>query len=282
MKPQERIDAIRRSKCEPSMRLLLVMIASYMADERLTAWPKEETLAEDTGLSCSTVRALLKEAEEAGLVRRWNGEHRAKDVAIEWSALAAFAGKATARGGARGPNIGGKAPNTGTQPPNTGAQFTADNRHPNRRSSAPQPPNTGGLTAEHRPRTDQEPTNEPTREPLRAHARATPSATDAPPPEWTLPTGDQDLLAYLGPGFTSHAIALVREHIRSRDELLARSVHQLRYTRGIGEQRADTLRKRVEELGHKLAPDKPDGRRQSAPSDPAGIDYRGLLDGRQP
>lgn len=101
MKPQERIEAIRSSRVEPSMRLLLVMVASHMADTRLSCWVGTDTLAEETGLAERRVRDLLAEAEAAGLIERFWGEHRAKDIRIRWDTLAATEPKTSNRGGKR-------------------------------------------------------------------------------------------------------------------------------------------------------------------------------------
>lgn len=162
------------------MRLLLVMMSTYMSDGRDVIWCKPDTLAEDTGLALSTVEALLKEAQAAGLVERWQGDHRAKDMRIVWPAVAAYEGKATKRGGRKTPNTGGHTPNTGDIPPITGDQLPPDNRGSGPRSSVDCPPNIGGLPPEHRARSDQGTDQGTDQEPTNARARVSEPAS--PPP----------------------------------------------------------------------------------------------------
>ena len=122
MMPQDRTRAILRSQLEPSTRLLLIAIADHMSTERDVAWPKVQTLAEETGLCERRVQSLLDEAEKAGLIRMWQGEHRARDLAIEWSALEGVAKRASNRGGRRGAVIAGEGAVFAPQPAKTAPQ----------------------------------------------------------------------------------------------------------------------------------------------------------------
>lgn len=101
MKPQERVNAILKSRLEPSARLLLVSIASHMSDGNLQTWISPDTMTEETGLSRSTVMGLLATLTAAGVLTRAEEGHRAKTTRIVWEALAAYQPAATKRGGAR-------------------------------------------------------------------------------------------------------------------------------------------------------------------------------------
>jgi hypothetical protein len=178
MKPQDRTRAILRSKLEPSKRLLLVAIADHM-DAAGVCWVRPETMAEETGLSHSTVDRLLTELQQDGVLRRWWGEHRAKDIAIVWESLLNATSKATNRGGKRTPKSGEKSPNIGDHTPIIGDDTPnnggpPDNRVDGPRTSGRRPPNIGEMPPDVRPRSDQEAANEATREaptPERASAR---------------------------------------------------------------------------------------------------------------
>lgn len=229
MKPQERTRAILDSKVEPTWRFILVAIADHMGpDDR--CWLRPETVAKDTGYALSTVNTALAEMEDAGVLRRWWGGHRAKDHAIAWDALASAQPKATKRGGAnrrRSPNIGDESPNTGD--PNTGDNSpNIGNGSPNIGDQSPnigppnigdESPNIGSWTSEHRygdlrtsvealPNIGPEPLHEPSREPLRepppkagAGARGPKPDTFADPADVVLDSGNEipgrlsDLLA---------------------------------------------------------------------------------------
>jgi len=101
LKPQERVNAILKSRLEPSARLLLVSIASHMSDGNLQTWISPDTMVEETGLSRSTVMGLLASLTAAGVLTRAEEGHRAKTTRIVWEALAAYQPAATKRGGAR-------------------------------------------------------------------------------------------------------------------------------------------------------------------------------------
>ena len=99
MKPQERVKAILKSKVEPTWKVLLVAIASYMSDEQLFIWAKPETLAEDTGLSRSTVMVALGEMVSRGIITRIDEGRKAKTTRIIWDVLASQEPVKTKRGG---------------------------------------------------------------------------------------------------------------------------------------------------------------------------------------
>jgi hypothetical protein len=82
------------------MRLLLVTIADFM-DENDRCWPAAETIAERSGYCERQVRGLLDDADRRGLVRRWWGDHRSRDIEIRWDALAVADPKGNGRGGKR-------------------------------------------------------------------------------------------------------------------------------------------------------------------------------------
>lgn len=99
MKPQERVKAILKSKVEPTWKVLLIAIASYMSDEQLFIWAKPETLAEDTGLSRSTVMVALGEMVARGIITRIDEGRKAKTTRIIWDVLASQEPVKTKRGG---------------------------------------------------------------------------------------------------------------------------------------------------------------------------------------
>lgn len=99
--PQERVKAIMKSKVDPTWKLLLVAIASYMSDEQLFIWAKPETLAEDTGLSRSTVMAALAEMQARGVVTRTDEGRKSLVTRIIWSVLAIQEPVKSTRGGPR-------------------------------------------------------------------------------------------------------------------------------------------------------------------------------------
>lgn len=101
MKPQERHAAIFASKVEPSVKLLLMAVASYLTDTGGACYASPETLAAMTGLARSTVIGMLGEGVEAGYLRRFEDGHKAKTTEIVWDALATSEPKQTKRGGVR-------------------------------------------------------------------------------------------------------------------------------------------------------------------------------------
>ncbi len=54
------------------------------------------------------MQSLLDAAAKAGLLRMWQGEHRARDLAIEWEALAGVERRTSNRGGRRGAVVAGE------------------------------------------------------------------------------------------------------------------------------------------------------------------------------
>ena len=101
MKPQERVNAILQAKVEPSWKILLVSIASHMSDLNLVTWISPETMAEESGLSRSTVMEILKALVLRGIILRYDKGHRAKDTRICWDVLAAQVPSTTRRGGVK-------------------------------------------------------------------------------------------------------------------------------------------------------------------------------------
>ena len=99
----QRLAAIKSSKVEPSAKLMLVMLAEHMADDRPTCWASVETLAEETGYCERQARAILTSLDSRGLIsRRW-GEHKCRDITIAWPSLALAEPVAETRGGQRTP-----------------------------------------------------------------------------------------------------------------------------------------------------------------------------------
>lgn len=238
MKPQDRTRAILRSKAEPSVRLLLVAIADHMNDEDI-CWVKPDTIAEETGLAESTVNKLIGEAEEAGLLRRWWGDHRSKDVAIVWTALASYTPKPSGRGGNRPPKTGDSTPNIGPHTPTIGVTEGSDNRSPGVRSSVERGPNIGPQDSDNRTRSVHEATNEATREAPTAHA--TPSGHGPP----------ADLIALLGPA--RHDLARRLAQYVDVPRLLAKSEDEVRRIPGIGPDRAAMVAELCRDAGWPLA-----------------------------
>jgi len=101
VKPQERVNAILKSRLEPSARLLLVSIASHMSDGNLQTWISPDTMTEETGLSRSTVMSLLASLTAAGVLTRTEEGHRAKTTRIMWEGLQEYRPAASKRGGTR-------------------------------------------------------------------------------------------------------------------------------------------------------------------------------------
>lgn len=249
MNPQDRTRAILRSRLEPAMRLLLVAIADHMNPQDV-CWVKPETMAEETGLARSTVILHLTALEQAGILRRWSGEHKAKDHAIDWDALAGYQPPtATKRGGAkRGPNIGQISPNIGRQE-------GSDNRTASDRTSDGRGPNIGPDQSEHRTRSDQEAIIEaPRKRPL---ASATADEMDF------------GILFHGNPRMSDWVRRLDAAEIRSVPDLCSRSPERLRRTEGIGEDRAVRMREALQRHGLDLATDEPKPRSGAPPGEDA-------------
>lgn len=58
-----------RQQLTPSEKLVLLTLADY-ADDENKCWPRQDTLAERTGLTRQTVNVKLSSLEKAGLIRR--------------------------------------------------------------------------------------------------------------------------------------------------------------------------------------------------------------------
>jgi hypothetical protein len=151
VKPQDRTRAILLSKVESSLRIVLVVLSDAMTEERETCWLKVETIAERSGLCERQVRDLLADAEGRKLIRRWEGEHKSRDIAIEWDALAKAEAPASARGGARV-----KGAKTAPQPAKTAPETTGKDCHPDRQSLPPAPAKTAAVTGKDCPRSGKE------------------------------------------------------------------------------------------------------------------------------
>tara|TARA_R100001463_G_scaffold9938_4_gene29579 strand:- start:9351 stop:9914 length:564 start_codon:yes stop_codon:yes gene_type:complete len=63
-----------RQKLTPSEKLVLLTLADY-ADDENKCWPKQETLAERTGLARQTVNIKLSSLEKQGLINRESRRH---------------------------------------------------------------------------------------------------------------------------------------------------------------------------------------------------------------
>jgi DNA-binding transcriptional MocR family regulator len=62
----------QRETSDPNQRFVLLCLANYAGPEGRSAFPAISTLAQDTGLSESTVRRKLQELEELKLISRGN------------------------------------------------------------------------------------------------------------------------------------------------------------------------------------------------------------------
>ena len=61
-------------------KLLLMVLANYFDDETNTAWPKQETLAADMGVTTRTVRSATKALESVGLIEMERGSFRRRPM----------------------------------------------------------------------------------------------------------------------------------------------------------------------------------------------------------
>lgn len=102
MKPQERTRAVLQSRVEPSAKLILIALASRM-DGAGVGYASIAEVVADTGLACSTVSAHIAALTKAGILHRWQGEHRSPDFRIDWGELESEPVKLHARGGRRHP-----------------------------------------------------------------------------------------------------------------------------------------------------------------------------------
>jgi hypothetical protein len=156
MKPQDRTRAILLSKVETSLRIVLVVLADAMLEERETCWLAVETIAERAGLCERQTREVLNSAEERGIVRRWSGEHKSRDIAIDWEVLAQAEPPKSTRGGSRPAKTAGEPAKTATQPAKTAGDTTGKDCHPDRQSLPPQPAKTATFTGKDCPRSGKE------------------------------------------------------------------------------------------------------------------------------
>jgi hypothetical protein len=173
----QRLAAIKSSKVEPSARLMLVMIAEHMADDRPTCWASVETLAEETGYCERQSRVILAALESRGLIsRRW-GEHKCRDITIVWPSLATAEPATETRGGRRTPAESATLPAVFAASPAESA--SGKDCHPDRQSLPPLPAESATLTGSLCPRTVHEPIHEPPSEqstpPSPAVARISPA-----------------------------------------------------------------------------------------------------------
>jgi len=197
MKPQERVKAILKSKVEPTWKVLLIAIASYMSDEQLFIWAKPETLAEDTGLSRSTVMAALAEMQVRGVVTRTDEGRRSLVTRIIWDALAAQEAVKSSRGGARvkGSGVRTEVSDSRTIPSDVRTP-PSDSRTDGSDVRTDRGPIIGQQVSDVRTRSDQgthhpEPTKEPTNNYVPPVPVSTPSAAQEPPcvaPPQAIPT----------------------------------------------------------------------------------------------
>lgn len=102
-RPQDRVRAILESRLSPPMRLVLVALADRMTGDQLVCWPSVEDVAARTGYCERQAREILNAMEARGFIHRVVGEHRSRDVTIDWSALASAVDEPEARGGRRTP-----------------------------------------------------------------------------------------------------------------------------------------------------------------------------------
>lgn len=152
MKPQDRTRAILRSHLEPTMRLLLIAFCDYM-NEHDSCFVSPETIQKVTGLALSTVHGHIKKAEQAGILIRTSGDHKAKDAIIDWNVLAACQPVAATRGGVRV---------KGQKLPIIGTGETTDNRYEDYQTSVRNIPIIGTKHTDNRTLSDYEATNKAT------------------------------------------------------------------------------------------------------------------------
>lgn len=174
MKPQDRTRAILTSRVELSLRMVLVVLADYMSESHEVCWPSVESVAERAGLCERQAREVLNSAEARGIIRRVAGEHKSRDITINWTALAAAEAPSTSRGGARPAKTAASPAKTAGE--SSGA--TGKDCHPDRQSLPPQPAKTAAVTGKDCPRSDHEATIEATSE--GTIARAPDPTTDRP------------------------------------------------------------------------------------------------------
>lgn len=101
MTPGERTRAILVSRADTSIKVVLLAIADAMHEDRLTSWLSVETIANRASLCERQARAVLREAEQLGVLHRWKGEHAQRNCEIRWDVLAALTTVPSKRGGSR-------------------------------------------------------------------------------------------------------------------------------------------------------------------------------------
>jgi hypothetical protein len=223
VKPQDRTRAILLSKVESSLRIVLVVLSDAMTEERETCWLKVETIAERSGLCERQVRDLLADAEERKLIRRWEGEHKSRDIAIEWDALAKAQAPSSARGGART-----KGAKTAPQPAKTAPQDTGKDCHPDRQSLPPAPAVFAAATGKDCPRSGKEAGTEAGTEAGSAH-------TPGPQAD-TLTRDGRPVPADLTRlGIRPSDVVIIAEYCDTPAELLMRSQAEISRWRGFGD-----------------------------------------------
>lgn len=158
MNPQDRTRAILRSGLEPSLKIVLVALADHMDTARDVCWPGVETIAAESGYCERQAREILDDCESRGLIVRWSGEHKSRDIRIVWEALATAKATPSTRGGRRVPA------KTATKPAKTAGEQGGKDCHPNRQSLPPQPAIIATITGKDCTRSDHEATSEATSE----------------------------------------------------------------------------------------------------------------------
>ena len=273
MKPQERVNVILKSKLEPSWKLLLVAVASHMHDMQLFVWVSPETLAEDTGLSRSTVMEVFGAMLAAGLVTRTDEGHKCKTTRIVWESLATYEPVKTKRGGKKEPSEDRTVPSDNRTLPSEHRQEASEDRTSSSPIIGPNP--------------TRDPTKDPTRE--KGEARANPTPPDvqsSPPPETQTIRGSQAhvvlpkndfvdfspilaLLVNVGIPATyaaSTARKLVEAGITEPTDEVAMALDEFDLGRIVGSQRKGQTIKAFREAGWKP----PKERGQSARGSPGG------------
>ncbi len=259
MRPQDRTRAIIETRLELSLRMVLVVIADRMSDERLTCWPSVETIAAGAGLCERHARDVLDDLEQRGLIRRWSGEHKSRDIEIRWDALADAKPIPTARGGKRPAKTATRPAKTAGEAAKTAGDSTGKDCHSDRQSLPPEPAKTATLTGKDCPRSDHEATIEATSEAPNARAPADPAAgmerpaprkprrPDTDSPEVLVAPADLDFASLVdrAGNRTDLANALAASGIETVAELAGMTWEAVSRRKGVGPQRADDIDKHL-------------------------------------
>lgn len=137
----EALSAVKpRQTGNASRKAVLLVLADY-ADELWSCWPSQQRLADETELGVRTVRRVLAELEDAGLIhrkmRRGEGGHRSSDrIVLVESAIRSLPAKVAARTQAQ-------AATDDSQPANHDAQAATDDT-----SNRPQEPGNSHLNGQ--------------------------------------------------------------------------------------------------------------------------------------